>query len=159
AVWFPAALDGDARTILTALKKHDIKTQLWVTMGDPAPSAKSDMEKVAAAARILRPITEEAGKIGCSLALYNHGGWFGEPEHQIAIIEDLKLKNVGLVYNLHHGHDHLDRFPELLKNMKPYLWCINLNGMVKNGESNGRKILPLGQGNLDLRILKTIQNS
>ena len=38
----------------------------------------------------LRPLAEEAGKIGCSLALYNHGGWFGEPENQIAIIERLK---------------------------------------------------------------------
>ncbi|MFL5240663.1 MAG: sugar phosphate isomerase/epimerase family protein [Gemmataceae bacterium] len=159
AVWFPAALDDDARKILSALKKHDIKTQLWVTMGDPAPSAKSDKEKVAAAVRALRPIADEAGKIGCSVALYNHGGWFGEPEHQIAIIKELKLKNVGLVYNLHHGHDHLDRFPELLKNMKPYLVCINLNGMVKDGESKNRKILPLGQGDLDLQLLKTIQNS
>ena len=64
----------------------------------------------------------EAGdKIGCKLALYNHGGWFGEPENQIAMIEALKLTNVGIVYNLHHGHDHLDRFPELLKKMQPYL--------------------------------------
>ena len=36
-------------------------------------------------------------------------------ENQIAVIEALKLKNVGIVYNLHHGHDHLDRFPELLE--------------------------------------------
>ena len=27
----------------------------------------------------------------------------------------------GIVYNLHHGHDHLDRFPRLLQAIKPYL--------------------------------------
>ncbi len=36
AVWFPAALNDDARTILGVLKRHAIRTQLWVTMGDPA---------------------------------------------------------------------------------------------------------------------------
>ena len=76
-------------------------------------------------------------KIGCSLALYNHGGWFGEPENQIAIIERLKgrgVTNVGMVYNLHHGHDHLDRFPALLARTMPYLMAVNLNGMDPGGD-------------------------
>ncbi len=46
------------------------------------------------------------------MGLYNHGGWFGEPENQIAIIEHLKMSNVGIVYNLHHGHDHVERFKD-----------------------------------------------
>ena len=93
-------------------------------------------------------------KLGCKVALYNHGGWSGEPENQIAVIEALKLKNVGIVYNQHHGHDHLDRFPELLKTMKPHLLALNLNGMVKGGDKVGKKILPLGAGDLDLELLK-----
>ena len=82
-----------------------------------ASTGAEQERRVEAAAAKLRPLAEEAGKIGCSLALYNHGGWFGEPENQIAIIERLKTQgvtNVGMVYNLHHGHDHLDRFAELL---------------------------------------------
>jgi putative heme-binding domain-containing protein len=159
AFWFPADLGKDARTILDLLKRHKLRTQLWVTMGDPAPSAKTQADKVAAAVRVLRPIAEEAGRIGCTVALYNHGGWFGEPENQLAIIEELKLPNVGLVYNLHHGHDHLDRFPALLRKMKPHLLTLNLNGMVKNGDRAGKKILPLGQGDLDLDLLRTIRDS
>lgn len=157
AVWFPAKLDADARKLLDTIKKHDIKTQLWVTMGDIG--GKYQKEKVEAAAKIIRPIAIEADKLGCSVALYNHGGWFGEPENQIAIIETLKMKNVGIVYNLHHGHDHIDRFSEVLKKMMPHLLALNLNGMVKDGEKLGKKILPLGMGDLDLKLLKTIAES
>jgi sugar phosphate isomerase/epimerase len=157
AVWFPAGLNADARTLLDVIKKHGVKTQLWITMGEPA--GKEQKEKVEAAAKAIRPIAAEAEKLGCSVALYNHGGWFGEPENQVAIIASLKQKNVGIVYNLHHGHDHLDRFPELLKKMQPYLLAVNLNGTTKDGEKHGRKILPLGQGELDLKLLKTITES
>jgi putative heme-binding domain-containing protein len=157
AWWFPQTLNAEARQILDVLKRHKLKTQLWVTGGGAA--TKSDDERAArtkAEAARIRPIAEEASKIGCTVGLYNHGGWFGEPENQIAIIEELKLPNVGLVYNLHHGHDHLDRFTALLAKMLPNLWCLNLNGMVRDGEAQGRKILPLGQGDLDLDLLKTI---
>jgi putative heme-binding domain-containing protein len=153
AVWFPANLGPDSQKLLAVLKKHRLKTQLWVTIGDPGGTTTK--EKVEAAAKTLRPIAEEADSLGCTVGLYNHGGWFGEPENQIAVIEHLKRKNIGIVYNLHHGHEHLDRFPELLVKMKPHLLAVNLNGMVKGGE----KILPLGQGELDLRLLKTIANS
>ncbi len=64
-----------------------------------------------------------------------------------------------MVYNLHHGHDHLDRFAELLAKMKPYLVTINLNGMVPAGDKVGKKILQLGQGTLDLELLRTIRDS
>jgi hypothetical protein len=157
AVWFPANLGPDAQSLLGVIRKHDVRTQLWVTTGDPAGQEQS--EKVDAASKTLRPIAEEAGKLGCSVGLYNHGGWFGEPENQLAILERLKLKNVGIVYNQHHGHDHLDRFPRLLKLMMPHLLCLNLNGMVKGGDKVGKKILPLGQGELDVELLRTIRDS
>ncbi len=154
AIWFPANLGADAQALLAVVKKHKLKTQLWITMGDPG--GKKHKDKVEAAAKVIRPIAEEADKLGCTVALYNHGGWFGEPENQLVIIDDLKLKNVGIVYNQHHGHDHLDRFPELLKKMLPHLYVLNLNGMVKDGEKLGQKILPLGQGDLDLGLLKVV---
>ena len=159
AFWFPAQLNSDARAILAALRRHKIRTQLWVMMTDPDPKAKDDSARVEAAARVLRPVAEEAAKLGCSVGLYNHGGWFGEPEHQLLVLDRLKLPNVGLVYNLHHGHDHLARFPGLLRKMLPHLLAINLNGMVRDGERLGKKILPLGQGDADLALLKTIRES
>jgi sugar phosphate isomerase/epimerase len=157
--WFPGALNQDARTILDLLERHKIRTQLWVTMQDPAPKTQDQAEKVAAAVRILRPIADEAARIGCTVGLYNHGGWFGEPENQLAILAQLERPNIGLVYNLHHGHDHLDRFPTLLALMRPHLMALNLNGMTRDGDKTGKKILPLGQGEYDLRLLAAIGDS
>src|SRR5262252_4642928 len=57
AVWFPAQLDADARKILELLRKYRVKTQLWVTMADPEPGSKQQADKVAAAVKILKPIT------------------------------------------------------------------------------------------------------
>src|SRR4029453_8058153 len=48
------------------------------------------------------------------------------------------------------------RFPEVLKHMKSHLLALNLNGMVKDGEKLGKKIMPLGQGEVDLSVLKGI---
>jgi sugar phosphate isomerase/epimerase len=157
AWWFPQSLNAEAQGILAVLERHKLRTQLWVTGGGgPTATEEARQQRVAAEVARIRPIAEAAAKIGCTVALYNHGGWFGEPENQLAIIEELKLPNVGLVYNLHHGHAHARRFAELLPQMLPHLWCLNLNGMDKDGEATGRKILPLGQGELDLALLKVI---
>ncbi len=156
AVWFPATLNADARKLLAVIKKHGIKPQLWVTIGDP--TGKTQEQKVAEAAKVLRPIAEEAAKLGCSVALYNHGGWFGDPVNQVAVIEALKLKNIGIVYNLHHAHSQFERFPEILKLMKPHLLAVNLNGSFTNGEKLGKKIMPLGTGDLDLKLLSAIRD-
>ena len=43
--------------------------------------------------------------------------------------------------------------------MKPYLMALNLNGMDDGGDKVGRKILPLGQGEHDLELLRIIRDS
>ena len=159
AWWFPAELNDDARAILAALARQDAKTQLWVSLDDAAPGNSDQSAKVAAAAAAIRPLAEAAARQGCSIGLYNHGGWFGRPENQVAIIDALAMDNVGIVYNLHHGHDDLPRLGELLKVMLPHLYAINLNGMDRDGERRGRKILPLGQGELDLEVMRAIVES
>jgi sugar phosphate isomerase/epimerase len=159
AVWFPG-LDASGKKLLQVLKDRGVKTQLWVTGGgEPAATPEQQRQRVIAEAARIRPIAEAAGEQGCSVALYNHGGWFGEPENQLAIIDELKLPNVAIVYNLHHGHAHLPRFAEMLKKMQPHLVALNLNGMVPRGDAQGRKILPLGAGDVDLDLLKTIRDS
>jgi putative heme-binding domain-containing protein len=158
--WFPGALNDEARLILDVLKRHNVKTQLWVTGGgEPTTSEADQKSRVIAEAARIRPIAEAAAEIGCTVGLYNHGGWFGEPENQIAVIRELNLPNVGIVYNQHHGHSHVDRFAELLQKMKPYLLCLNLNGMVAEGDAAGQKIVPLGYGALDLKLLRIIRES
>jgi hypothetical protein len=140
------------------VRKYGIHPQFWVVAGDPP--AKTDEEKVALSAKNLMSAVDQTRELGCKLGLYNHGGWGGEPDNLVAVLKKLResknADHVGIVYNLHHGHDHLDDFPEALAKMKPYLLCLNINGMVKDGERRGLKILPLGQGDLDLSLLKTI---
>jgi len=160
AFWFPGSLNNDAKIILDLLQRHKIQTQLWITGGGAAPAnAEERQKRIAAEVNRIRPIAEAAAQIGCTVALYNHGGWFGEPENQLAIIQQLDLPNVGMVYNLHHGHGHVDRFAELLQLMRPHLYCLNLNGMLRDGDQRGQKIVPLGQGELDLDLLRTIRES
>ncbi len=134
--------------------------QLWVTGGGWLTADDTEYrERVVLEAARIRPIAEAAAKVGCKVALYNHGGWFGDPENQLAIISELNLDNVGIVYNLHHGHEHLHRFKDLLPLMMPHLLMLNLNGMVKEGDRKGQKILQLGQGDLDLDLLRVIRKS
>ncbi|MFO0961114.1 MAG: plastocyanin/azurin family copper-binding protein [Isosphaeraceae bacterium] len=153
------------KSILSLIERHKIHPELWVMLDlgpDKAPAKEEQEKRVKLAAERLSTFAKEAAKLGCKVGLYNHGGWYGEPENQVAIIERLKgqgINNVGLVYNLHHGHDHVDRLPALLTLMKPYLLAVDLNGTDRDGEKLGRKILPLGQGELDLSLLKVIQQS
>jgi hypothetical protein len=160
AWWFPMVLNDEARQILAVLKRHNVHPQLWV-MGGGAPTAsvEEQRQRIAAEADRIRPIAEAAEKIGCQVGLYNHGGWFGEPENQLAILKRLHMPNVGIVYNLHHGHEHLGRFPNLLAQMKPHLLALSLNGMDPDGPKRGRQILPIGAGKLDLQLLRIIRDS
>ena len=124
---------------------------------------RSRIEQIEKSAAQLLPQVERAKKLGCSIGLYNHGGWGGEPENLVAVCEHLRTKhsadNVGIVYNFHHGHGHIDRFSEAIAAMRPYLLCLNLNGMVRDGDKRDRKIQPLGQGEFDLTLLKQVVDS
>ncbi len=141
-------------------KKHGISPQFWVMMKGEGDTQEA---KVKSAAQGLLPILEKAKAIGSQVGLYNHGGWGGEPENMVEVCELLKrehgVTNIGIVYNLHHGHSHLDRLPAALEMMKPHLLCLNLNGMDRDGEAKGRKILPIGAGTEDVKVLRQIRAS
>ena len=107
----------------------------------------------------IRTIAVAAQKIGSTVGLYNHGGWFGVPENQIELIRRIGMPNVGVVFNLHHAHDQLDRLPTVLAKLMPHLLVININGMQYDGERLGKKILPIGEGDRDLEVLKAISES
>ncbi|HMO35998.1 MAG TPA: sugar phosphate isomerase/epimerase, partial [Gemmatales bacterium] len=127
AVWFPASLNQDAQRILDVLQREQIKTELWVMPSEPGSG--TDTEKLEAVAKSLEPVLEAARNAGCTVALYNHGGWIGEPERVLQLIAKLADSEVGVVYNLHHGHAHLERLPEVFQMLKPHLKCVTLNGM------------------------------
>jgi azurin len=141
-------------------EKYKMHPQLWIMMKGAGDTEEA---KIKSAAEGLLPILEKAKKIGSQVGIYNHGGWGGEPENMIAVCEYLKKNhaadNIGIIYNLHHGHSHLDRLPKAIEAMKPHLLCLNLNGMDIDGEAKGRKILPLGVGTEDVKVLRIVRAS
>ena len=160
AFWMATGMDPEKdtviHTIFDLIKRRGLKTQLWTLLsGSREFDELGQEEKIARSTRVVSYIAKRAEALECSVGLYNHGGWFGEPENQIAIIRRMGMDNVGIVYNFHHGHEHIDRFPALLKMMQQHLLCLNLNGMRKGGP----KILPLGQGDHELKMLKIVQDS
>ncbi|MDA1048919.1 MAG: TIM barrel protein [Planctomycetota bacterium] len=142
-------------------EKHGLHPQIWQIA--PSPNADTQQERVRQAATQMLPLVERTRKLGSKLGLYNHGGWSGEPENMVAVCEYLRehhdANHVGIVYNLHHAHEHIDDFADVLRQIKPYLLCLNLNGMTRDGEQKGQKILPLGEGEFDVALLKTIRDS
>lgn len=143
-------------------KKHNITPQIWKTAPSPklGDAITTHAERVSEAARQLLPLVKKTKRHGCKLGLYNHGEWGGDPENLVAVCRYLREKHdashVGIVYNLHHGHTHIKDFAKSLKLMQPYLLCLNLNGMNDNAKP---KILPIGQGQHDARLLQTIRQS
>ena len=158
AHWCSGGLGNAANQKMVRLTaKHGIRPQLWLTA--PSPGGATQDERVKKAAAALKATVDKAKAAGLRVGLYNHGGWGGEPETLTALAkhfrETLGADHVGIVYNFHHGHGHLARFPKAFNAMVPYLLCVNLNGMSPRGP----KILPLGQGSEDLKLLTMVRDS
>ena len=152
---------GEHDDAFRLFEKHKLHPQVWKMFAQPKALTQEARVKEAAAG--LLPLVERTRKMGSKLGLYNHGGWSGESENMVAVCKHLRkhqnASHVGIVYNMHHAHGQIDDFAELMKLLKPYLLCLNLNGMTRNGDQRGRKILPLGEGEFDVSLLKTIRES
>lgn len=160
AFWMATGMEPEKdtviHTIFDLIKRRGLKTQLWTLLNTSNEFDElSQEERIVRSTKVVSYIAKRAKELQCSVGLYNHGGWFGEPENQIEIIRRARMDNVGIVYNFHHGHEHIDRFPALLNKMKHHLLCLNVNGMRKGGP----KILPLGQGDQELSMLKIVRDS
>jgi hypothetical protein len=152
--------------VLDLVKRHKVRPELWVMLSDGLVNSLPTEQRAAEAAEILAPAARAAEELGCRIGLYNHGGWFGEPDNQIAIIKAMQelgakngnamLNNVGIVYNFHHGHEHMAKFSALAKRMEPHLLTVNVNGM----RVGGPKILSFGEGddngNAERQMLKSL---
>jgi len=97
-------------------EKYDLHPQIWIML--PSPKGPSESEKVNQAVKEILPIVERTKKMKCKLGIYNHGGWGGEPGNMVAVCKQLHEKyqanHVGIVYNLHHGHEHIPNFTKHL---------------------------------------------
>ena len=159
SVWFwvnggsGRVLDQTNEYILATLKQQQAPTELWLSFNEQYFARLTEAEKLRKAVAAVGYIQKRAQAIGCTVMLYNHGDWFGEPENQIRIIKAVGAKTIGMVYNFHHAHQQVKNFPALLRQMKPYLTTVNINGM----RTGGPKILPLGQGDLELQMLQDLK--
>lgn len=126
--------------------------QIWVSFNANFFENLTDREAVEKGAEMIGFLSKRARALGCRLALYNHGDWFGEPENQIKIIEALPDEDLGIIFNFHHAHQQIDYFPEMVDKMLPYLWSVNLNGVRKGGP----KILSIGQGDHEAQMIRLL---
>jgi sugar phosphate isomerase/epimerase len=151
------ALETDDRMQmqLDFIRRNNLRLEVWITCSDHDLESSSDEGKLAELAERVDVLARALDRLGCRLGLYNHGGWGGHPRNLVEITRRVKADNVGIVYNFHHGHEHLDQMPEVFEEMLPYLFCVNLNGMNREGP----KILPIGQGEEDVEILRMIKAS
>ena len=145
------------------IRKHNITPQIWHYM-QFKPTGTQE-EKVAATAEHLKPLVDKTRELGLKFSLYNHGGWTGEPENMVAVVEHVRKTqpnsdHVGIVYNFHHGHGDIDDFEVRFKRMLPLLHCVNLNGMVDakivNEKTLENKILTIGTGEHEQRMIQTV---
>jgi hypothetical protein len=143
------------QTQLDFFRRNNLELDVWVTLSDQGLEELSDEGKYEKLAQRVDLLANEMAKLNCRVGLYNHGGWGGQPAHMVGVVKKLKSDNVGLVYNYHHAHDDLENLDENFNLMVPYLYCVNLNGMNRKGP----KILPIGQGEMDLEIITMIKNS
>ena len=148
-------LGEDNRTLFENLKEVDYTPTIWVSFSENFFKDLNDEESKKVAIDMVSYVKSEADKVGCNLALYNHHGWFGNPYNQVEIIETLAEDSLTMVYNFHHGHDHVDEFPQIVKTIKPYLSYVNLNGVKKDGP----KILPIGEGDHEFEMIHTLQDA
>ena len=144
------------------IEEFGIRPQIWQMLSQP--QATDQEAKITEAVKSILPLVEKTRHLKLPLAIYNHGGWSGEPENMVAVCRRLReqhdAEHVGIVYNFHHGHAHQPRFANAFELMKPYLFCVNLNGMVDPGQLKpNNKILPIGKGDREVEMIDVVLNS
>ena len=148
-------LSKNNQAVLRSLKESGLKTQIWVSFPENYFDAFPDSLKLEKAVEMTEYVSHEANKLGCKIGLYNHGGWFGNPDHLVEIIRSLPDREIGIIFNFHHAHEFLESFPRTVKNMSPFLWAVNINGM----NPEGPKILTLGEGTKEKEMIRILEEN
>ena len=163
AWWFPFdATDPLAKSTLETFKRHGVHPQLWVMQSSAkSPTTLTDAQQVSQNVERIAALHKLAAPYGCRIGLYNHNGWFGVLDHQLAILDrlrDLGVTDVGIVYNFSHArdahHDDTIDFPALWAKIKPHVIAVNVTGLRMEGQ-----IIYPSQGDRELEMMRTIQDS
>jgi sugar phosphate isomerase/epimerase len=160
AFWMPVDTDTPLKEqhwpiVLDLVRRHRVAPELWVMLNNALVENLPETDRPKRAAEILAPVARGAAEHGCRIGFYNHGAWWGQPDNQIRVLkllQDSKIDNVGLVYNFHHGHEHVADFRELARRMQPYLLTVNINGM----RDGGPQILQIARGNHERTMLRDL---
>ncbi len=145
-------LSPSNQQLLKNLTEVEQKPTLWLSFSHNFFEDRNQAESVELAIDMIQYIKTKAEEVGCPLALYNHHGWFGNPNNQLEILEKLNDASISMVYNFHHAQDYVDEFPEMIKKIGPYLSYVNLNGVNKDGP----QILTIGDGPHEYQMLKLL---
>ena len=145
-------LSASNQELLKNLKEVEYKPNIWLSFSNNFFEELSQEESIKLSIEMIKFIKLKTDELGCNLALYNHHGWFGNPHNQVKILEELNQDSISIVYNFHHAHDYVDKFPEIVKKIKPYLSFVNLNGVKKEGP----QILTIGEGDYEFEMIKNL---
>ena len=151
----PGRLSAGNLTVINAINEAGLAVDYWIGFHENYFANLDHDERVAKGAAMVAHLNTLAADSDSTVSLYNHGGWFGESENQLEIIERVNDPRAGMVYNFHHAHHEIEQWPENLARMLPYLRAVNLNGM----KPAGPKIVPLGQGTHELDMLRVLLES
>jgi len=162
--------DAVAGLVATAAGRG-LAPQLWtcIEFAPPweGPVPQDQWRRVAEASDRIAPLAALGAEHGMQVGLYNHMGWFGEPENQVAVLEALDAEgfaNAGLVYQQHHGHAQVERFASMWPAIAPYVIALGLNGMLRIADepgvaTGGSKIHPYGHGPDDVDLARAVVDS
>lgn len=148
----PGKLSDNNEQALGTVLKWKLNTQIWVGFQNNYFEGETEADKIKAGTEMVAYLSDRAKEGGNTIALYNHGDWFGEPANQVKIIEALPEHDLGIIYNFHHAHEQLDRYDEIVEVMMPHLQYVNLNGM----RAEGPKIMTIGSGNMEQEMIQKL---
>lgn len=149
--------NSHVQEIFDFLERNNVKTQIWLNInGGKGFDELTQEEKIASMGETVSYVAKRAAAIDCQVGLYNHRGWYGEPENQLAIIEKLDLPNLGMIYNFHHAQTQHERFSEFFPIIVPYLFSVNLAGLKRSDTEN---FYGIGEGDTEEEMIQVIIQS
>lgn len=152
---------------LTETEKHADRMALLIALArlhseDYPRTADEQIRRIQNEADRINAFVKMASPYGCKVHIYNHAGWFGLIENQLAILERLKelgTSNVGMVYNFSHArdvlHDDSREFEEVWRKIKPHVVAVNITAMKMD---TGEVWYP-SQGDGEVGMMRIIQDS
>jgi sugar phosphate isomerase/epimerase len=140
------------RAVLQAVEEAHQPMEFWVGFHANVFADLAQDQQVAKGVAWVSYLRDVTARVGGTVALYNHGDWFGQPQNQLAIIEAMADPRIGMVYNFHHELVQRDLFVRYLPRMLPYLRAVNLTGLPEGKVGP----FPLGSGVDEARMLRLL---